>query len=368
MLELIGWCVATALLSLLIVQLKNGEAFRRLEQPDSSARGDLPSLSILVPARDEEGHIEESLRTLLAQEGIVADEILVLDDGSTDGAAGIVRHFAALHSSVRLITGGPLPPGWTRKNRACHQLASEAAGELMLFIDADTVCEPHAIVSSVHRMQYEDLDLLAVVPRRLAGSVTEHLLSPLPRFALITFSLLFMLEGSRRPRLTAANGEFLLFRRDSYQRIGGHEAIRGSMRELRDLARMFRKSGLRVELADGTGAVALAPRTTADARDSLSRIFFASAGHSPGRVIWLGAALLFLFTIPPGVALLTRSFPWVLATLLGLWLRLRSDVRGGHSPPWALAHPLSVAFAVGLLLQAGMRWRSGSPVTSREQS
>ena len=121
-----------------------------------------PRVSILVPARNEEGEIGDCLRSLLHQtHGDV--EIVVLDDRSTDRTAAIVR--AVGGDRVRLIGGEELPEGWTGKNWACHQLAQAATGDVLCFVDADTHLAPDAVASVVSTLVTHDVGLVAVMLR-----------------------------------------------------------------------------------------------------------------------------------------------------------------------------------------------------------
>ena len=98
-------------------------------------------VSILIPARDEAGNIGDALAAALASRGVPV-EILVMDDGSTDATAEIVRAHADEDPRVRLLTAPPLPPGWAGKNHACQRLAEAAQGPWLLFIDADVRLAP----------------------------------------------------------------------------------------------------------------------------------------------------------------------------------------------------------------------------------
>jgi glycosyltransferase involved in cell wall biosynthesis len=93
-------------------------------------------VSLLLPARDEAENLREALPRL-ARLDYPALEVLVLDDGSTDATAAVVREHAARDPRLRLLTGAELPPGWLGKNWACHQLGAAAAGEVLVFCDAD---------------------------------------------------------------------------------------------------------------------------------------------------------------------------------------------------------------------------------------
>ena len=111
--------------------LANLRQFRRSPPPPA----DLPPVSVLVPARNEQAAIGRLIDDLLASQGIDL-ELLILDDASTDDTAAIVAAAAARDERVRLITGRPLPAGWCGKQHACFQLAGAARYQTLLFLDA----------------------------------------------------------------------------------------------------------------------------------------------------------------------------------------------------------------------------------------
>ncbi|MGZ6827218.1 MAG: glycosyltransferase family 2 protein, partial [Mycobacteriales bacterium] len=131
--------------------------------------------SVLLPLRDEAHRVEACLRSLLAQQG--AFELLVLDDGSTDGTADVVRRVAP---QARLLTGAALPEGWLGKPHACRQLADAAdpASEVLVFVDADVVLAPDAVAATVATLQALRWDLVSPYPRQQAPGVTR-LVQPL---------------------------------------------------------------------------------------------------------------------------------------------------------------------------------------------
>jgi len=195
-------------------------------------------VSILVPARDEERSIGHCVSSLIAQD-YPDFELLVLDDASTDGTAGIVRGLIAGNSRHRLITGAPLPKGWTGKNWACHQLSGAATGEWLLFTDADTIHSPGALSAAVSEAVRARADLLSAWPRLVTLTLGEKLVIPvLHIIALGWFPIAFLQFLQTRPLLAAripnrllrswggANGQFVLFSRAAYRRIGGHSAVR----------------------------------------------------------------------------------------------------------------------------------------------
>jgi chlorobactene glucosyltransferase len=241
----------------------------RPEAPCAAA----PSVSVLVPARNEAVRIKGCLESLIAQ-NYPALEILVLDDESQDTTSEIVSALGfstAVGSNRRLLRGEPLPPGWTGKSWACHQLAEVARGEYLLFTDADTVHQPKALSSAVAAAQRFRADLLTLWPYQTTVTSVEKLVIPL--LFIVAGSYLphwLLLWAQRVPRLarvigctflarcSTASGQFLLFRRDSYLRMGGHRAVREHLVEDVALAREVGKripDGWRLVSCDGTRIV-----------------------------------------------------------------------------------------------------------------
>jgi len=236
-----------ALSFLLLNYLLNLKAFRLsgalppLETP--------PRISVLIPARNEEQRIRPCLGTLV-NSNYPDFEILVLDDHSSDGTAEIVRQRSKGDSRVRLIRGKDLPAGWTGKAWACHQLAQEAKGEFLVFVDADTRFSDITLAQAVNLAVRERADLLSLWPYLEAKSWSERLVIPFVHFFILLYLPHWM--GGRSPSLGAANGQFLLFRRTSYQTIGGHGAVAGHLVEDIALGRKMRSAGFRVLNRDGT--------------------------------------------------------------------------------------------------------------------
>ena len=211
-------------------------------------------VSVLVPARNEARNIRRCLESLLAQDYPLL-EVIVLDDGSTDGTGEIVAEMARQDPRLRLVRGQPLPPGWMGKNFACHQLARLARGEWLLFTDADTDHRPDTVSWAVEAAQQNRADLVSLIPRTATHSLGEELLLPIIPFGLLGCFPLALGQRLRVPFLTMALGPFMLFRREAYRRIGGHRAVRGEIAEDVVLARRVRAHGGRVVLVDGSEQV-----------------------------------------------------------------------------------------------------------------
>ncbi|GAB4559426.1 MAG: hydroxychlorobactene glucosyltransferase CruC [Anaerolineae bacterium] len=211
-----------------------------------------PRVAVLVPARNEGRNIAHCLRSLLAQD-YPFFSVWVLDDQSDDGTAAIVNELAVRDARVHLLFGQPLPADWLGKPWACWQLAQAASAqaELLLFVDADTWHAPDMLRASVAALLAEGCDLLTVLPRQVLGTPAEWLSVPVLPWSLFTHFPLWLTRRVRWPGLAAAVGQHMLWRREAYERIGGHAAVRRHVAEDMALARLAAREGLRCLLLPG---------------------------------------------------------------------------------------------------------------------
>ncbi|TAM89467.1 MAG: glycosyltransferase [Jatrophihabitans sp.] len=335
---------------------------RLVRRPVAGATSGL-RVSALVPARDERSTIGACVRALLAQD---VAEIIVLDDGSSDGTAEAARVAAAGDPRVRIRTGARLPAGWLGKPHACAQLAAAAGGDVLVFLDADVVLEPGAVGSAVALLERLGLDLVAPHPRQVAGSVAERLVQPLLQWSVLTALPLRLAERSPRPSLGAANGQFLVVRREAYERAGGHDAVRAEVLDDLALLRAIKRAGGRGGYVDGTtSATCRMYRDWPQLRDGYGKSLWAAFG-SPGGAAAVVGALTLAYLVPP-VAALCGSRAGLAGYLAGVAGRVvTARATGGRVVPDAFAHPVSVA-AFGYLTARSFavrdraRWK-GRPV------
>ncbi|MCW2665582.1 MAG: glycosyl transferase, partial [Frankiales bacterium] len=257
-------------------------------------------VSVLLPLRDEAARVEPCLRALLGQTGVDV-ELVVLDDGSTDGTADVVRRVADGDPRLRLVTGRPLAPGWLGKPHACAQLAAAAApsSEVLVFVDADVVLAPHAVAATVALLDEAGLDLVSPYPRQQAPGATR-LVQPLLQWSWLTFLPLRLAERSPRPALSAANGQLLAVRRQAYDRVGGHAAVHDAVVEDLELLRALKRAGGTGGVADGT---ALATTRMYDSWPQLVDGYTKSLHTAP----IAAAALPVLLYVVPALAALRGS-------------------------------------------------------------
>ena len=208
-----------------------------------------PRVSVLIPARNEELRLPPCISTI-ADSDYPNMEILVLDDHSTDETAALIQRRAKGDPRIRLLSGQPLPKGWTGKSWACHQLAQEAQGEYLLFVDADTRFSDRTISQSVSLAHEQKADLLSLWPYLESLTWSEKLIIPFVHL-FILFYLPHWAPGPLRC-FGAANGQFILFRRTAYNKIKGHESVRNHLVEDIAIARNMRQAGFKVLNLDGT--------------------------------------------------------------------------------------------------------------------
>lgn len=202
-------------------------------------------VSIIIPARNEAETISTVIRSVLATT-YPSFELLVVDDRSTDSTAEIVRREAATDPRVRLVEGEELPGGWYGKPWACLQGYRAATGDLLLFTDADTRHEPELLGRAVSALQITKSDLVTVAPHQACLTFWERTVMP-HVWVLLGFRFHpSIVTRAKRARDVIANGQFILTRRTSYDKVGTHEVVRGDVAEDLGIAQAYHRAGKRI--------------------------------------------------------------------------------------------------------------------------
>jgi len=217
--------------------------------PVSHIPGKRPEVSVIVPARNEEALLATCLESLVSQTG-VEFEIIVVNDHSTDRTGEIAASFAG----VRVIEAGPLPPGWTGKNNAVACGARQALGEWLLFTDADTVHLPGSLSRALDEAKQHEVEMLSYSPEQIAVTFWERAILPVV-FAELARQYPPSKVSDPASPIAAANGQFILIRRGTYDAIGGHAAIAEDILEDVALARRVKASGRKMRFRYAADAV-----------------------------------------------------------------------------------------------------------------
>jgi len=343
---------------------------RTLKRPraDSRLPESAPLISVMVPARDEEENIETCLKSLQAQD-YPNFEILVLDDHSSDRTAEIVERLAAEDKRVRLFTSESLPEGWAGKPFACYQLAKQAGGSWFLFVDADTIHAPHMLrgVLSV-AIESNKPGMLSGFPRQLANSLPQKIAIPVLYFVIMSWLPIWWLHRSHRPSL--AIGQFLLFPREAYWKIGGHQAVKSRIIEDVWLGVEINRSGSRHIAID------LSPVVSCNMYQDVGAMWegFIKWIYSVAALSRLGLAML----LAAGYAFYLAPFYWlwrelfvaptgwgaliIFQVVMVFGMRWLVDSRFKEPVVSAFLHPLGFTFLILSALYGGSRQVVGAGV------
>jgi cellulose synthase/poly-beta-1,6-N-acetylglucosamine synthase-like glycosyltransferase len=209
-------------------------------------------LSAIVPARNEEAVIEACVESLAQQPEI--SEILVVNDQSTDQTAAVLRECMQRFPQLRLLETKELPAGWVGKNNAVWLGARGATGEWLLFTDADAVHNSDSGARALAIAQEQNVIMVSFSPEQVMETWYEKSLIP---YVYCRLASRFSFTEVNDPQKTAAaaNGQFLMIRRDAYQAVGGHASVAGEVLEDVALAKRLKSAGYRIWFGSGKGIV-----------------------------------------------------------------------------------------------------------------
>ncbi len=260
-----------------------------------------PVVSVIIPARNEEVSLGACLESLVAQTGLNF-EIIVVDDNSTDRT----REIATSFPKVKVIDAAPLPSAWTGKNNAVVTGARQARGQWLLFTDADTVHLPGSLARALSEAQQNNVELLSYSPEQIAVTFWEIATLPVV-FAELARQYPPSKVSDPSSRVAAANGQYILVRRDTYDAVGGHAAVAGEILEDVALARAVKCSGRKIRFRYAADAVRTRMyRNFAQLREGWTKNL-ALLFPSPG---WLAVRTLALWVIPWIALLLAHAGRW----------------------------------------------------------
>lgn len=314
-------------------------------------------VAVLIPARNEEANITAAVRSVLGQDphrlGQVTS-VLVYDDNSTDRTAELVEKLAEEDVRVRLIRGGPLPPGWIGKPHACQRLFEASQAEFLLFLDADVRLKPTGLPVLGHFAKKGRADVVSAVPQQEMGSFFERLILPLLHLTYMAWLPLFLVGYGRSPSTVAANGQILFLPRKVLSDLGGFAPVRHEVVDDVAFVRLAKQAGYRVKFSDGFSvATCRMYRGPSHVWAGFSKNLFEGLGGSV--VSWAVAIGLYLgaFVVPYVVffayfAQGVVHLPSLLGVGVNLVLRFFLALRFRHPLSGVLLHPIAVLALVSI--------------------
>ncbi len=261
-------------------------------------------VAAIVPARNEEVSIAACITSLAAQPEIV--EIIAVNDQSSDHTAEILHGLAKNISHLRVIDAPAPPAGWVGKNHAVSLGAHQASSPWLLFTDADAVLLEGAIAKAIALATEKDAALISFSPEQELQTWYERVLIP---FVYLRLAQRFSFDevNDTASKAAAANGQFLLIQRETYDAVGGHAAIHGAVLEDVALARRVKSAGFRIWFASGFGIVRVRMYRSFSAMwEGWKKNLFQLMGGSTGSVF----------------AEFESAFPWMILVILIIGIKL----------------------------------------------
>jgi chlorobactene glucosyltransferase len=356
-----------------------------------------PCISIIVPARDEERNIRRCIESLLIQD-YDNYEVIVVDDGSTDGTGRILAELQATHAHrdrlCVLHLHEELPQGWAGKPHALHMGIQKAHGEWLLFTDADTWHMPNSLRSSITQALTEKYDMLTLTATQDLPSFWDRTLIPM---AYLYIGMLYPPKSVNNPHseVAVANGQYILIRHKVYAALGGYARpeLRETLLDDRDLACTVKANGYKLCLMDGNGLVHV--RMYQSFREIWSGwrkiAYLGNRGGWPFvllQLLGLPVVAIFPFCLPfyarfarrrnikGGLSIrevnVAATIELIPLLAYRFWVNRKFNVRWYY----AFTHPLAAAISVGILGESmwrivtgrGVDWRGRQYHNDREAS
>lgn len=353
------------------------------ENPVSSPNS--PMVSVILPVRNQAGTVSECVSSLVELQ-FPQKEIIVVDGNSTDGTQGILKSF---DGKIKLVDEDPLPQGWVGKNWACHLGYKHATGDLLMFTDGDSIHSRDSLTRTVNFLQDTKADLVTLAPAAILRTFWEKFLQP-PIFWLI---MIFVggkwVNDDKKPRWALGNGQYMLFKRDAYEKVGGHAAVRDRIAEDYALGRLTKAQGFRLRMVTASDSLGVRMYSSLpEIWRGWRKNFYSVSGNHPLFRAAYRLILLFTFLVLPFVVLgyglyLAPASPLNIYLLTGafmaffLWLGLAILDRSIQvSPLYALLLPFAITIYIGIGLDStirgalgmGFAWKGrvyGKPITGQ---
>lgn len=242
-------------------------------------------ISLLIPARNEEKNISNILDSIISED-YKNFEVIVLNDSSTDKTEDILKTYTEKDIRIKYISGENLPAEWLGKNWACYQLAKQAKGDYLLFLDADTIIEKGTINSALNYLKTNNLKLLSLFPDQLMFTLGEKTTVPLMHNILLALLPLVAIKNTKFSSLAAANGQFMFFEAENYKTNQWHQLAKKEITEDIKIIRLMKSNGYKTMTLLGNNLVKC--RMYQSLEEAIN-------GFSKNLILMLGGNITFLF-------------------------------------------------------------------------
>lgn len=341
-------------------------------------RDQAPSVSVCIPARNEEGVIARCVRSALQQE-YPSFEVIVLDDESTDQTSEIVHKMAESTSlSLKIISGKQKPVNWLGKPWACQQLADQADGDILMFIDADTWLEKDMVANVVRTMGHDVIEFLTIWPMQKLETFWEKTVIPLVYYALLSMLparyvykvpkwLPKTLRQPLRPLFAAACGQCIAFKRSAYDAIGGHKSVKNEVVEDVALAKQIKKSGFKMKMYHGEASITCRMYTSGkELKQGFGKNFLAGFDYNIPLFVIMALLHLIIYVFPfiaLPIAIVQNHFFLILLSAITIVLILFHRILLARWFNWnilySLLHPLAVLWFQKLAIELVINYVKG---------
>lgn len=349
--------------------------------------GKLPQVDVIVPARNEARNIRRCVEALLGQ-SYLNYTLTVVNDRSTDATPAILEELQRGAQQqpggpeVRVIQGEDLPPGWAGKPHALMQGAQVTSGDWLCFVDADTFARPQLLGATLAAAERQRADLFSILTQQILVTFWEKTILPLVFTALSVGFPAARVNDPNRPE-AIANGQFILIRKQVYDAVGGHQAVKKQIAEDKALAELVKRRGYRLVIADGRAVAATRMYTSfAEIWEGWTKnIFLGMQGRLGlllfGALVGLVGSLLLPVWLAGSLAWLAAGGGLPAAVVTGqavllwaylLWVRSMAARAFGISPWYALTTPLGALAFTGMMFHSAFKVLSGQGVRWKGRS
>ncbi len=350
---------------LLVVAIFKAVNDTRFTLTPSTTRPAETLVSVIIPARNEEGSIGGAVRAVLAQDHPNL-ELIVVDDASEDRTRAEAEGAGGEDPRLRVVAGRPLPEGWLGKPSAVFHGRSHAKGDVLLFVDADVKIAPSAVRTCVAALEARGLDMLSLWGRWIMEGFWERVAQPVVGSFIRGAHPLDKCNDPADPTVFA-NGQFIMIRAEAYEKFGGHEAVRDEVLEDVRFAQRAAEAGLRCGMFLAPDLFEMRPyESLGDLWSGYVKNFYHGTGRSAGKAFSAAtfvavSTLLPAVTFAAGAALGDTTVTALSGAILGLQIVFRFVHDGAIGLPriYGLTHVLGNAILVGIILHSTVRGLTG---------